>query len=602
MQNEAQRRFKFSIVLSTATISLQEQLIKDIYQVSKLMNYPVHPVLAKGRSHFLCLDRLHTHYNNNPPSWVKDLEGLNGDRSELVESFPELDEKWEKVNVKKCKHRNCAFYEMCDFIHLRNNIAQGNSVIVTNHDQLIANEKLKMQDRRPLFPVDTEIIVIDEAHNLEEKARSSLTESWKKSKLIYLLKVLDRFLRRSPRYNETRKQKDKIETELNKFFQELLNQCVSQQSSHLKAGLETNRYEINPEAITNLIALKKELNDYNISAQLLDTTSEELEASTTAIEEFLTFIEILKQNEHHIIWIEQVGKLNSHNITINSVPKNVNEEIANYFFEEDKPNTILTSATMSTEGNDNYDRYDYLVNSTGLDFLKYSQLELANPLKSPFDYDAHSLIYIPDHLPKPIHQNYETFREKAIQEILLLIQLTEGRTMILFTSKEDMNFVYKKLVDEQLPWTIFVQQDGSSQNKTKTAFQEDEHSILLSSGIYWEGIDIPGQSLSNLIVFKLPFPVPDPILNYKMSLFDSDGFDKVMVPEMITKLRQGVGRLIRKESDKGIIAILDSRLSKQANNQYRVPVLNSLPIRNVTEDFEEVQIFTKRLFQTQFIK
>ncbi|WP_156289535.1 ATP-dependent DNA helicase [Oceanobacillus salinisoli] len=565
------------------------------------MNYFVQPVLAKGRTHFLCLERLHNHYNSNPPSWVNDLEGLTGDRSELAESFPELDKNWDKVNVKKCKYRECAFYEVCDFIDLRKSISQGNSVIVTNHDQLIANEKLKMQDRRPLFSDDTHIIVIDEAHNLEEKARSSLTESWKKNKLTYHLNVLDRFLKRSPTYQETRKQKQKIQTELNTFFQELLKQCLSQQSNHRKAGSETNRYEINSEEISNLITLTKELNDYNISAQLLDTASEELEESTIAIEEFLTFIEVLKQNEQHIIWIEQIGELSARNISINSVPQNVSEEIASYFFEGDKPNTILTSATISTKGETNYDRYDYLVSSTGLDFLSYRQLELADPLKSPFDYDAHSLLYIPSHLPQPIRHNYETFREKAIQEILSLIQLTEGRSMILFTSKEDMNFVYERLVDERLPWRIFVQQDGSSQNKTKTAFLEDEYSILLSTGTYWEGIDIPGPSLSNLIIFKLPFPVPDPILNYKMSLFGPDGFDKVMIPEMIIKLRQGLGRLIRKETDKGIASILDSRLSKKANKSYRIPVLESVPIRKVTEDFGEVQKFTKEIYHSHFI-
>ena len=162
--------------------------------------------------------------------------------------------------------------------------------------------------------------------------------------------------------------------------------------------------------------------------------------------------------------------------------------------------------------------------------------------------------------------------------------------MILFTSKSDMQFVYSQLQEENLPWTLLVQREGSSQEEVKKKFSEEENSILLSTGIFWEGIDIAGPSLSNLIIFKMPFSVPDPILKYKASL-SKNGFLEVYLPEMVIKLRQGLGRLIRKETDKGIVTILDSRISSVQNTTYRKTVLEAIPFKNVTEDFQEVEKF-----------
>nr|WP_272509028.1 helicase C-terminal domain-containing protein [Psychrobacillus psychrodurans] len=179
-----------------------------------------------------------------------------------------------------------------------------------------------------------------------------------------------------------------------------------------------------------------------------------------------------------------------------------------------------------------------------------------------------------------------------MSEIIKLLTLTEGRSMILFTSKSDMQFVYTQLKEKNLSWSLFVQQEGSSQEAVKKKFLEDEHSILLSTGIFWEGIDIPGSSLSNLIIFKLPFPVPDPILEYKASR-SLNGFSEVYLPEMLIKLRQGLGRLIRKENDRGIATILDSRISSVQNKNYRDNVIDSLPFRNITEDFEVVKEFVR---------
>ena len=161
--------------------------------------------------------------------------------------------------------------------------------------------------------------------------------------------------------------------------------------------------------------------------------------------------------------------------------------------------------------------------------------------------------------------------------------------MVLFTSKSDMNYVYEKIGNKIDDINIYIQNDGSSQDVVKNKFKEEINSVLFSTGIFWEGIDIKGEALSNLIIARLPFPVVDPIMEYKKSVYGDDGFKKVYIPEMLIKLKQGVGRLIRSETDKGIICILDSRIQK-----YESLIKKSIPIKKFVYSIEEVEKFVKK--------
>lgn len=161
---------------------------------------------------------------------------------------------------------------------------------------------------------------------------------------------------------------------------------------------------------------------------------------------------------------------------------------------------------------------------------------------------------------------------------------------MLFTSKSDMNYVYKKIGNKLDDINIYIQNDGSSQDKVKEQFKNDINSVLFSTGIFWEGIDIKGKALSNLIIARLPFPVVDPIMEYKKSKY-KNGFNKVYIPEMLIKLKQGIGRLIRSETDKGIVCILDSRMDAK----YQDVIRQSIPIKNFTTDIEEIKKFVKEI-------
>lgn len=175
-----------------------------------------------------------------------------------------------------------------------------------------------------------------------------------------------------------------------------------------------------------------------------------------------------------------------------------------------------------------------------------------------------------------------------------LLNITHGKSLILFTAKTDMEEVYSALLKKALPYKILVQQDGSSQERVLQEFREDTDSVLLGTGSYWEGISIEGKSLSHLVIFRLPFPVPDPIIEYKASLA-KDSLMEVRVPEMVIKLKQGIGRLIRNFTDTGIVSIIDSRLRDDAPERYHDVVWNSLPIHNRTTNLQVVEDFYHRI-------
>lgn len=209
----------------------------------------------------------------------------------------------------------------------------------------------------------------------------------------------------------------------------------------------------------------------------------------------------------------------------------------------DKGNVILTSATISYKHRGTpYERCRYYLDNIG--FPAFGRV--SEPKRSPFDYDKNTMLYCSAVLPHP--RKKEEYRKMSIAEIVKLLEVTNGKTLILFTSKTDMEYVYKRLSNMHLPYKILIQHSSSSQEYVLEKFRKDVNSVILGTGMFWEGINIEGESLSQVIIYKLPFPVPDPIIDYKMSIVN-DPINDVAVPEMIIKLKQGTGRLIRSASD-----------------------------------------------------
>jgi ATP-dependent DNA helicase DinG len=196
-------------------------------------------------------------------------------------------------------------------------------------------------------------------------------------------------------------------------------------------------------------------------------------------------------------------------------------------------------------------------------------------------------------MPHPTRQRDE-FIAEGCKQIVELLKISNGRALILFTAKSDMESVHKQLLAERLPYKILKANNGASQERVLNEFRSDYTSVLLGTGAYWEGINLVGETLTNVIIFRLPFPVPDPIIDEKCSRAKNKLLD-VMTPEMVIKLNQGVGRLIRSERDVGIISIIDPRLSDTSRFPYREIVWDSLPIKNRTSDIDVLKEFYSRV-------
>lgn len=574
-----------SFIISTSTIVLQEQLEKDIAKLSQQLNIDLDVVIAKGMTNFICLNRLEKFLENplNKSKYIQYFDLEKQDRKD----YPKIkDNIWKEISVEHCQYSKCKNCDKCEFYKRRNLMKNINGAIICNHDLLI--EDLSRGSGlygRNLFK-NVAFIVCDEAHNLENKVRSAKTKEIKINSVKEPLKVAIGILENKRNYEYNYNQIISVlEKLLNHINQNVLNKIKELNDSGIDIddcnGLE---FHFDEEVMNLSTKIATIINEVNNSVQMFSNRdTEELEEQLYECSQMFQVL-ALGDKGNHLFWIERKGKRN----LIYYAPKNIDEIAYRLFFYKDEliqlvkaPNKtfIFTSATLSVGKDD----FNYFLDNIGANKVE-DGLTVEDSYESPYDYDNNALLYSCSDIANPKDRN--KYLEQLVDKIKELIILTHGKALVLFTSKNDMKYVYEKIGDKIEDINIYVQNDGSSQDIVKNKFKNDINSVLFSTGIFWEGIDIKGKSLSNLIIARLPFPVVDPIMEYKKSLYGDKGFEKVYIPEMLIKLKQGVGRLIRSESDKGIVCILDSRLPK-----YEKVVKNTLPIKNITSSIEEVKQF-----------
>jgi len=572
-----------SFIISTSTIALQEQLEKDIKNLSEQLDIPIEVVIAKGMSNFLCLSRLEK--LSKIKGQEKLLEKIKEDKQDRKDYTNISDSDWKKVCVDNCSYNKCVYHNDCQFYDRREQMIETDGVIICNHDLLIMDLYRKKYTNGISLLKHVDFIVCDEAHNLESKIRSCKTKEMNIASAKHTITNAIQILARYNNYDyNIDKILDKIKT-LNDIISSNVNKEIERLRNQGIDLVDCNGIEFKFDEI--VIDISKEL--ANVLKNILDSIQIHINSKTEEIEnelhEKLEMFEILAQGDkgNNLFWIEHRTKKNY----IYYAPKNIDEIAHKLFFGSSFiPSTfIFTSATLSATEND----YSYFLKNIGADTVPKSDLTVEYSYESPYDYDNHALLYCCSDIANP-SKNKELYLNQLVEKIKELIKLTNGKTMVLFTSKSDMNYVYSQIGNILGDINIYIQNDGSSQDIVKNKFKDDINSVLFSTGIFWEGIDIKGESLSNLIIARLPFPVVDPIMEYKSSIYGKDGFEKVYLPEMLIKLKQGVGRLIRSEDDKGIVCILDSRM----NDRYKEVIQNSLPIKNFTDDIEDVKKLVRK--------
>ena len=588
------KKMKKPVIVATSTIALQEQLWDDVHDVMPLLNTDPEVILAKGQTHYLCHKRANEYLSMDGAVIPKELaDGIEEGFQERKQFPPFLPQNiWDKVNIQRFSMRNCGPCEKkCLYYAIRSQLRYTDGIVLCNQDFLTAHLRQIRRGQDGLINRDADLIVVDEAHNLDDKVRSATTERINQGKILGLIKSATNEVKPSDRQN-VYAEANEAQRAIRTFF-DCLKAQVQQQINNAQQDMRyADRFffDDSAESIDLLRSMVDATKNAALSIQIY--ASFEYHGRSTAASDDLdelteNLTEMIEELDDYLLWIERKGS----QAELVYCPKNTREITKRLYFSG-KARTILTSATMTNASNGEFvDQYSYFIGNTG--FPTDERGCLSEPKPSPYPYDEHSMIYYCDDLPHPTKE-HEAFIEQGVQRLLEVLDISGGKALVLFTAKSDMEDVYSILSQKELPYKVLMQQSGSSQDQVLKEFRENTNSVLLGTGAYWEGISIEGKSLSNVVIFRLPFPVPDPIINYKASIAD-DALMDVNVPEMVIKLKQGIGRLIRNFTDTGIVCIIDRRLRDEPAERYHDIAWSSLPIKNRTKSLDELRRFYEGL-------
>ena len=570
-------------IVSTSNKALMSQLWrKDLPALAKIAPRSFKAALLKGRSNYLCVRRLEElPRNRHLPGMGGDLETIeaglrrtpSGDCEEMGLS-QSLTRRF-TVDHRTCEGIKCPRYADC-FYERAKAIAQGAHIVVTNHALLCFSLLRYDNQLLPIRPV----LVIDEAHELEAYAVNALTQLLEYETLGA---VVNHPLTAGVVDNETRQQAMECNHGL---FQELLAQRPDQWSQ---------RWALHGELQQGL-ALWKWLNAIHgkLTAQHVSKDEQgKLDSLLHSAEEILGAVHALANPEpetavRYCDLPEDVNARGPDRLQAQYRPLEVAEELKRTLFDA-WPRVICTSATLSVNRD-----LGWFLRRVGLQGEQPPTFS-AQSIPSPFDYRNHVLLYTPHGLA-PVYGAGETqYVDRLTAEVQRLVEASRGRAFVLCTSRKRMLELYERLAPA-LDYPCFCQGKAYTRGEMLERFQASGEAVLFGTRSFWEGVDIPGDALSLVILDKLPFlPHNDPVLQRQERLIAARGgnpFEELQVSYAALTLRQGAGRLIRTETDRGVIAVLDSRIN--TNTNYGPKIIHTLPGGRQTMRFESVQAFFAR--------
>ncbi len=542
------------VLISTHTKALQDQLMhRDIPAVQHAMGVRRRIALLKGRSNYLCPARLKKHTTSHQiEMWAKKSllkvqqwadESSDGDLSLLpFDVFEKGIGPMVTATADQCAGSKCGDFNDCPLMKARKK-AQEADIVISNHALLLSDAALKSGDFGDVLP-SFDAYVLDEAHSLPDLACQHFGIQLTRMRLIQWLNdmqaTLDTF------GDESELKKDIVE-----------------------AGRVVLDGWLNSD-IKALQAVWQPLVDMAISRV---DRSEELEKLADRAELIAQDMKgVDEPYEGFVAWTDGEGE---HKRYI-SAPVETGPVLTQHLWER-PASFVLLSATLRVSGS-----FDYARNRLGLADAE----ESFHP--SPFNYRTQAMTYLPRHL---VDTRSEQGQERLLDEIETLINASRGRAFVLFTSYSMLNRIATELED-RIPYTVLIQGKSGSRDAILEQFREDTSSVLCGTRSFWEGVDVPGESLSLVIIDKMPFAPPnDPLLQARIKRCEEEGgngFRDIQLPEAIAVLRQGVGRLIRNNEDRGVMAILDSRLYQKF---YGREVVKNLPPAPIKDDLAEVRWF-----------
>ncbi|MCF8083120.1 MAG: ATP-dependent DNA helicase [Deltaproteobacteria bacterium] len=564
-------------VISTGTKNLQEQIyFKDLSLLKKAAGLSSHAVLMKGRKNYVCLERYHHYFSQAPmrdearpdmkdrlDAWLQTTEFA--DRAE-VSWLPEADTLWDLISASsdQCLGVECPYHDRCFLGRLRREAA-GAKMIIVNHHLFFADMKVKAGGFGEIIP-RFQVAVFDEAHQVEEVAAGYLGERISTRQLQELISDCQKEIR-GPEGIEN----GGVGAALTE-----IQVGMAEMRDRLSRG--EDRGSIDPERLGILRAgpgqrILKGLERVGREMPLNETNRSERQAILLRARDLGQGLELIlnQQDSTWLTWYERRGKL----VVLHATPLDISASLHELLYPKVQ-STLFTSATLSAKGT-----FDYIRSRLG---LREETHEAIYP--SHFHFETQCMLYVPRDLPLPADPEFGPAAAGRVTEIL---KLSKGRALVLFTSYHNLNLVWERVKD-QLPYDILRQGDAPRSVLLK-AFREDIPSVLMATGSFWQGVDIPGEALSCLIMDKLPFASPtDPLVAARIDAVRRNGgnpFMEYQVPAAIIAFKQGMGRLIRSSADRGIMAVLDGRILSSPYGRHFLESLPPIPMGHHLSDIAE---------------
>ena len=569
------------VVISTATKSLQEQLYqKDVPFLQKHFAPNLKVAVMKGRSNFLCLAKMHAMADQPMLRGMEEVDAFRqirdwskltetGDRAELA-FLPDDSELWSRVDARRdtCTGKKCPQFEQC-FLTAMQSRAKDADIIIVNHHLFFADLALKQDDFGSILP-EYSAVVFDEAHEMEDVASDYFGQQISNFRFEELARDADHTMRMAHVGTPGLLRRTQRIREKNRAFFEAF------------PGRE-GRFPFSRPAREAFVEQNREA--YDALHNALKALETEIAAHTQKSEELVRIARrsfeirqelafLFESNErNYVYWFERRNK----GVFLAATPIDVSQILREKLFEI-FDTVILTSATLTVAG-----RFEFIRQRMGLDHAK----ETALPPE--FDYGEQALLYLPQRMPDVRDAG---FAGKAADEIATLLELSEGRAFCLFTSYAQMNEQFERL-RSRLDFPLLLQ-GTAPRSVLLERFKTTANAVLFATASFWQGVDVPGEQLSCVIVDRLPFAVPsDPVVAARVRALEDEGrnpFAEFQVPQAVLSLKQGFGRLIRTKTDRGVLALLDTRIQRMP---YGKIFLESLPRYRRTSDLGDVERFLR---------